>query len=81
LPQPRAGATERIDNVDGKFPGLMTPTTPTGSRKTRFVFPGVSDGRIVPVICEGHGEAFLMSGLCVIPITVETWFTYWQSVH
>ena len=57
LPHPRAGATERMESVKGKFHGLMTPTTPSGSRKTKLVLPGVFEGRICPVMRVGKVAA------------------------
>lgn len=32
LPSARAGATDLTDSRKGKLKGLMTPTTPTGTR-------------------------------------------------
>ena len=33
LPSARAGATARMDRINGKLNGEMTPTTPTGTRR------------------------------------------------
>ena len=48
LPQPSAVATERFDRFMGKFHGLMTPTTPSGWRYTRFSLCGVSEAKMLP---------------------------------
>ena len=48
FPQASAVATERLDRFMGKFHGLMTPTTPSGWRYTRFSLRGVSEGKISP---------------------------------
>src|SRR5699024_7257720 len=53
LPAPSAGATDFIDKKNGKLNGLMTPTTPTGTRYTLFSFPSVGEGRILPSMRNG----------------------------
>ena len=47
FPTARAMAKPREDKVSGKFQGVITETTPNGSRTTMLTLP-CSDGRISP---------------------------------
>ena len=61
LPSASAGASERIASTIGKFHGVITPTTPIGTRRAVDVRPGVSDGSTMPERMrdqrDGHGRA------------------------
>ena len=39
LPRASAGATARIERISGKFHGLITPTTPSGTRLAMLCLP------------------------------------------
>ena len=53
FPAPIAVATERMLRKNGKLNGLITPTTPTGTRYNRFSLPSTDDGIISPTIRSG----------------------------
>jgi hypothetical protein len=57
LPSASAGPTERMASTYGKFQGVITPTTPTGTRRAMLVRPGVSDGSSMPSGCETSAAA------------------------
>ena len=42
LPSASAGATERIASSNGKFHGVMIPTTPSGTRTAMLSLSGVA---------------------------------------
>ncbi len=44
FPSAIAGAITRIPRTNGKFHGVIAPTTPTGTRWTRLSLPGLWDG-------------------------------------
>ena len=47
LPVASAGATARIERINGKLNGEMTPITPRGTRLARLMRPG-SEGSTKP---------------------------------
>ena len=47
-PAASAGPSFRVIIASGKFQGVITPTTPTGSLLTRMRVPGFTSGTIVP---------------------------------
>ena len=49
LPWQSAGAIFQAGIATGKFQGVMSPTTPTGSRVISTVTPGRTEGTISPV--------------------------------
>ncbi|MCY1439783.1 hypothetical protein D9M71_560330 [compost metagenome] len=48
LPRARAGARERAVRCSGKFHGLITPITPSGTRYTRLSLPGMLEATMRP---------------------------------
>jgi hypothetical protein len=48
LPSTSAGPSERIASTSGKFHGVITPTTPIGTRFAIDERPGASDGSTWP---------------------------------
>jgi hypothetical protein len=56
LPSASAGATERMDRMSGALNGEITPTTPTGTRRT-MLSRGISLGITSPVDRDGSAAA------------------------
>jgi len=56
LPRASAGATDRIARISGTLNGEMTPTTPTGSRRTRLSL-GFALGMTSPMAWEASAAA------------------------
>jgi hypothetical protein len=54
LPRASAGATARTDRISGKFHGLITPTTPSGTRRAIDSRPGSLAGSSCPQGCVGR---------------------------
>jgi len=57
LPAAIAGATARSVRFSGKFHGVITVTTPFGSRSTMFSLPGMFDWACSPFIRRGSVAA------------------------
>ena len=48
LPHSRAGTRYQEGTATGKFPAVITPTTPTGLRKVNSCLSGISLGTVWP---------------------------------
>ena len=57
LPSARAGATARMDRICGKFHGLITPTTPSGTRLAMLCRPASLVGSSWPIGWVGSAAA------------------------
>ena len=68
LPSAIAGAITRMPSTSGKFHGVMTPTSPTGSRSDSENRPACPVGSTSPVAREASAAASV-SSLTAAPIS------------